>query len=171
MGLCIKAYSRAQLVSPWPQDGDYDDSVHVESSPSLLRDFPERADGLQSGLYTAQEAAFTLSIGYGGWSQWRALAAAVMLGKSVGLSDGWALKSAEEGPLGHLLCFTDSEGILGPATCARLAREAAEVRERFQSACPSSSEVSYSRLNALGIYDRVAALLAHAADDGFVLFC
>lgn len=120
MGLCITAYSRAQFVAPWPEDGDYDGSVYVTISPHSLEDFPDRADGLQPGLYTAAEAATALSIGYMGWSTWRAKVASVVLGKPVHILDSGALWTAERGPLGHLLCFADGGGILGPATCARL---------------------------------------------------
>lgn len=170
MGLSIKAYSQARLVAPWPKDGDYDSSIHTAISPHSLKDFHARANGLQPGLYTATEAATTLSIGYTGWSVWRIKVASVVLGRPVHILDSGALWVTEREPLGHLLCFVDNDGILGPATCARLVSEMAEVRARFESAHPAGDEISYSRLNTLGIYDRVAGLLAHGADDGFVRF-
>jgi len=174
MGLNIKAYSQARFVIPYPQDGNYDDSVHVAISPGLLKDFPERADGLQPGLYTATEASSTLSISYGGWSEWRAQVATVVLCRPVSpvsVIDMRALAATENRPLGHLLCFTDCYGVLGSLTCARLVHETAGVRSRFESAHPNEIAAPYARLNSLGIFDRVAELLAHAAGDGFVLFC
>lgn len=118
MGLDCTAYRKLKKIGPVAAD-DY--GAHTFTR--LDKDFPGRADEIEEG--TAYECAETFGWragSYSGYNAWRE-----MLGDLVGVEaprDGREFHAPPvDAPFAPLLNFSDCEGTLGTATCARLAAD------------------------------------------------
>lgn len=123
MGLDISYYRQAKYVREYPEDGDYD--YPNEIGAHVNPDFPEQADGLISGIYTAEDEGGFRAGSYGGYNQWRSQLAGL-----AGYTDRAAFQGSV--PPGSaflpLINFSDCEGVIGPKTSAQLAADFAEYQ-------------------------------------------
>ena len=124
MGLDISASRSAKLVrdnADKDYDG-YDDGLqHVYVNPA----FPAQADGMVSGWYKMDpedEVDFRAG-SYSGYNLWREQLAALV---DINPRDVWNAQQPPSGPFVELINFSDCEGVIGPVTSAKLARDFAE---------------------------------------------
>lgn len=130
MGLDITAARKITRLS-----GDYSgDGFYVGSQPD---EFVSQADGLEPGTYEAAETLKFRAGSYGGYNKWRE-----QLAKLAGYpavrheshyeppEDLYAAGAwdAKEGPFWELINFSDCEGVIGPKTSAKLAKDFAEFQ-------------------------------------------
>ncbi len=124
MGLDITAYKTVTFVRERTEAEEGDD---VEGLRFLYPnpDFVAHADGLAEGFYrTSDGDGETLDFragSYSGYSQWRAMLAARLVGERHDIwnnPERYAHK-----PFVALINFSDCEGMIGPATSALLAAD------------------------------------------------
>ena len=123
MGLDISAYSRLQ-------NNAGEDAVRIWRNP----DFPGRADDLQDGGMYIPKGTLQFRAGsYSGYNEWREQLAKLagypaVTNKSKPHSE--AAWQKDSGPFWELINFSDCEGTLGSAICAKLAKDFDEFEER-----------------------------------------
>ena len=166
MGLDVYAYSKVSYRAPprCPTCGS-DEYEPADFDCTLLRhsDWPERADGLAEGFYSYERKEHFRAGSYGGYSEWRTWLSELAMGASPHAV--WGNEAAyREHPFFELVSFSDCEGTIGPATCAKLAADFVEWRDRAQSSLPAGREYY------LETYERFAAAFKHAAGAGAVVF-
>lgn len=130
MGLDITAYKKVTFVRAKTEDEEGDD---VDGLTFLYRndEAPDRSDGLADGYYEIGEGAGE-SIGfragsYSGYNHWRKWLAARFVGEP---RDIWDHPEKYAGkPFLELINFSDCEGMIGPATSAKLAADFAANEE------------------------------------------
>lgn len=119
MGLDLSAYSNLQLVECSEQPCD--DHVHVYPNS----DFPGRADRLVKGCYTYGKRFHFRGGSYSGFNEWREWLSDIALGVSP--REVWDDPERFVGkPFVELINFSDCEGVIGPETSAKLAKDFAE---------------------------------------------
>lgn len=137
MGLDITAYRKAVLVeavaletmkgSNW-EHPKYDDDVHEYVCSN--KDFEERADDMKDGFYLVGKAEgeqYRFRAGsYSGYNAWRNDLS--RMGLKMTAMDLFN-SDTTEGPFFELVCFADNEGIIGPRTSAKLAKDFKEFDE------------------------------------------
>jgi hypothetical protein len=128
MGLDITAYrklTRAPEGDSLGIDARYDaELVTIYANP----DFPGREAPLENGkCYRATEEDGFRAGGYIGYSAWRERLAA-LAGYRAGYGGDWDVP--ESAPFVELVNFSDCEGVLGPAVCAKLAADFAAFQDR-----------------------------------------
>jgi hypothetical protein len=135
MGLDITAYRSVKLdteisLEAWNAgacdkfDGDGAGRVYL----CVNGEFREAADGLVDGLYVVGETFGFRAGSYSGYNEWRDL-----LAKLVGTTAKrmWARPSHFVGtPFLELISFSDCEGLMGPKTCAKLAKDFEDMAAR-----------------------------------------
>lgn len=160
MGLDITAYRQAALAPDVDVDldgypVDYETYTRAEVNP----DFPDQADGIaHHAIYRrgAEEHGFRAG-SYSGYNQWRNELASL-----VGHADARACWNSEgPSPFRELINFSDCEGIIGPKTSAKLARDFAEYDVR-------ASQVLTPWFYPL--YQKWRLAFELASDGGFVDF-
>ncbi len=121
--------------------------------------FSERADGRPEGWYTAKDVVRGPSSPYSGYGYFREQIAMRVLG--VEPQTVWNDEETYEGkPFYEIIEFADNEGAIGPVTCAKLAKDFREHREKFLD------EDTW-----LTFYDDMTACLEAASEGaGFVLY-
>lgn len=132
MGLDITAYKTVKFVRPLkPGENSHAEWPRIERL-YVNNHFVARADGLKDGLYeVSQEPDGQINFragSYSGYNRWRATLAGL-----VGTTPEaeWE-KETPSGPFHELINFADNEGIIGPVTSAKLAKDFAEWRERAE---------------------------------------
>lgn len=166
MGLDVTAHKRLRRIGAYPvTDADWnaiDDDDYVAVSPNA--NFPDRADGLEPGVYAVEGARRLHAGSYGGYNRWREQLAAL-----VGTTPQavWEAKDPS-GPFVELINFSDCEGVIGPKTSAKLAADFEGWRERAQVYAASLSD--YDSEWWLGKYREWQAVFRFAADTGAVDF-
>jgi len=154
MGLDVSAYKKVKKLDVlFDEDGeavnpetrevlDYDDYAKFYVS----RDFPAQAADIVSGAaYGFEDSAHVWSGGYGGYNNWREQLAK-LAGYPIAVYyrvPGYAPSAVEShsegafkvdsGPFHELICFTDCDGTIGPAVCAKLAKDFADWDERAKA--------------------------------------
>ena len=90
--------------------------------------FAARADGITEGCYVVNGETLSFRAGsYSGYNEWRSTLCLLVLG--VPASAVFADPGNYEGrPFYELINFSDCEGVIGPKTCAKLARDFAAHR-------------------------------------------
>jgi hypothetical protein len=131
MGLDISYYTNAVLVP----DAEVDDDGYPTDDNAVLAyvnpDFTNQADDIQhKGVYRYDDSGAFRAGSYGGYNAWRDQLAE-LAGFSSAL-DVWN-REAPEGPFVPLINFSDCEGIIGPDTSARLARDFAELQPKVDA--------------------------------------
>ncbi len=176
MGVDITAYKGARKIDcvfdidgepidPQTREPIEDDYVRPWVNP----DFPGRADDIESRSVYAYDEGDSMSMGYIGYFQWRnelARIAGYPLGKfrEFGAdrpSYCAACWNGATGPFSELINFSDSEGTIGGAVAAKLAKDFADFHERAHA----SDDAGFIRS-----YDKLRALFDLAAQGGFVRF-
>lgn len=126
MGLDITAYKDIQKVTGAyvldgePVDGagnelDYNSHVTI----CINEPFKDRADDLIDGTVCTFSEAFEFRAGsYSGYSIWREKLAELANWPKV------------KGPFWELICFSDCEGVIGPKTSAKLAKDFADYQKK-----------------------------------------
>lgn len=153
MGLDVTAYSKLELDKSVTFDMDGEPSnigddwwdTHAYIRPD--GHFHERADGLERGYYRYANKAGWRAGSYGGynrWREWLAKLAGYPLtdfdpgdGRAPDKSHAAATWGSDgvTGPFSELINFSDAEGVIGPQTSAKLARDFAEWDERARADC------------------------------------
>lgn len=140
MGLDITAYShmerlsdaeceRIRAIDNGVAEGEYDDTIrHINPNPAFVK----QADGLPDAYYkpTEQTKAHAFRAGsYSWYNAWRAHLSRFALGVEPRAT--WNAPERYAGqPFVELIHFSDCEGVIGPQTSAKLARDFAEYAER-----------------------------------------
>jgi hypothetical protein len=134
MGLDISYYRQ---IAPDANASEDDWETRVELYPNPA--FPMQADGLSQGWYaygTSDGFRAGSYSGYNDWREWLATLAGYPEDPDADdrhrHSDGASLLA--EGPFHELICFSDCEGVIGPKTSAKLAKDFAEFDDRARAA-------------------------------------
>jgi hypothetical protein len=128
MGLDISYYVNAKLAP----DAERDEN-NLPADPNLVLayvnpDFAERADALKhEAVYAYDDSGGFRAGSYGGYNAWRDKLA--QLAGFASADDVWNQGSPQEKPFVPLINFSDCEGIIGPETAARLAKDFAEHQD------------------------------------------
>lgn len=124
MGLDISYYTNTKAVPDAERD---DDGYPVDSGCVLAYvnpDFADHADSIEhEAIYSYDDSGSFRAGSYGGYNAWRDELATLAGFPSA--SQVWE-KADYDGPFEPLINFSDCEGIIGPETSARLARDFAE---------------------------------------------
>jgi len=126
-----------------------------------------RAEGLEIGkAYKVGDSWGFRAGSYGGYNEWRKVLA--QLAGVADIEDFWKREFEVEKdggrldvPFAELLAFSDCEGTLGPAVCARLAKDFAEHDERAKG---HGEDWFYD------LYETWHRAMREAAEDGFISF-
>lgn len=181
MGLDISFYQAARMlpadaiINGGIDEGKYSDGWVAYVNP----DFPAQADGLPERFAFAPEGEGRHArIGYWGYGHWQeCVARSVGYPKAEPMADEDAMAAAYRermphvtsawrghvGPLHALLNFSDCEGVIGPQTCATIAAELAEYRDRALAEMADNPR-------AAAFYDAVAEGFAIVGPTGFARF-
>lgn len=125
MGLDCTAYRQLKKIGPIADGEDAD--IHFYRH--MDKEFPGRADDIEQGVaYEAADSFGWRAGSYSGYSRWRA-----QLGDIFGYNARWCEPATvhgqgtwdvpDDGPFTELCNFSDCEGTLGTATCAKLAQD------------------------------------------------
>lgn len=145
MGLDVTAYSKIQKIDAvFDQDGapidpqtrkPIDDAVQLRAND----DFPERAADIEDGgIYSFGSLTHVAAGAYSYYNSWRdelAKLAGWPLGSYEKYGKQWpsyaaSAWEASSGPFWELLLFSDCEGTIGTAACAKLAKDFAEYQAK-----------------------------------------
>lgn len=151
MGLDIVYYAHLEAVSSDEVDND-ESYAYICVNP----DFEDQADGLETGLYDCERSGSFRAGSYRGYNLWRSRLA-ILIDKTD--YDIW---DNSEGPFAELINFSDCEGIIGPVTSAKLAKDFSEHQEIAER-----KEDSYF----LYLYNEWRKAFETAANGGCVRFC
>jgi hypothetical protein len=175
MGLGVTAYKRIKKVDcVFDEDGDPIDPttreyVDYDARAYVNPDYPARADNIEHmGIYSAEASAHVDCGAYSRYNRWRdelAKLAGWPLGSYEQYGRSWPSHAASawdatEGPFWELISFSDCEGIIGPITSAKLAKDFAEYAERAKEV----GGYFYDQ------YRQWRAAFEMAADNGMVRF-
>lgn len=143
MGLDITAYREIKKVELPDDSEEVSEAFMAEGGFRLYHnsDFPGRSNDVPEGYYTCTESDGFRAGSYGGYNAWReqlAQMAGYPKATGEGLRAGterhdqgaW---NATEGPFWEMIAFSDCEGVLGTATCAKLAKDFADWQERAEA--------------------------------------
>lgn len=138
MGLDITFY-RA-LGKPTPCTDESGECGHEDLW--VNSDFPAQSDGLKTGHYEAAEDSGRFRAGsYSGYNAWREQLAQLAgyeateyarFGTTEPLHAATVWNGAT-GPFAELINFSDCEGVIGPTTSAKLAKDFAEFDEKARA--------------------------------------
>lgn len=131
-----------------------DDGYHLSANPA----FPGRADEIKDGQYGSLAHSHFRAGSYSGYNEWRNQLA--FLAGYAGAEDAWA--NCTCGPFWELINFSDCEGVIGPVTSAKLAKDFADYQEKADE-----HESPYFR----DLYKDWRIAFETASDNGAVLFC
>lgn len=135
MGLDITAYEKVTLIRADEPGVDWDEEDGTDQLYSTH--WPERADGLVDGVYRYGGEVLGFRAGsYSGYNRWRE-----DLAKLLGTTPEKVWSDPKPGPFLELIAFADNEGVIGPVTSAKLARDFAEYAgkaETFAATLPLS---------------------------------
>lgn len=172
MGLDITYYRKMKEANgneAFDETGELkweEDWFQVYANP----DFPGREDGLNDRhAYKAEDYFGFHAGGYGGYNRWR---------EQLAELSGWPKTTYEKygkewpsfaasawdamsGPFWELICFSDCEGVIGPVTSAKLAKDFAE----FQSKADQHEDERFRNQ-----YNEWRKAFEVASDDGAVRF-
>ena len=125
MGLDVTAFEIVELVKANPTDEEREASEedHAVRYLYTVRPFTKHADGLADGLYRVTGRIFhEFSRSYSGYNRWREGLAA-LIGTTP--EDIWN-SNPPSGPFLELIHNSDCEGLIGPTTSAKLAKDFAD---------------------------------------------
>jgi hypothetical protein len=157
MGLDITAVRRAKAVPACDKKGDCYPQHHYIYP---IREFVERADGLERGCYESDEDLAFRAGSYSSYNRWREWLSQTFIGVSP--ERVWQSPTFyADKPFVELVNFSDAEGVIGPMTSAKLAQDfRAHLPE--VDAMPDDFETR--------LYRRWMYAFEMAADNGFVKF-
>jgi len=163
MGLDITACSKlTPYTGPVDDDGEPQteaDCFHVYCNPG----FVGRADGLETGYYLAAASTDFRAGSYSGYNIWRD-----HLARMAGYGSDENAWKQTGGPFWELIHFSDCEGVIGPQTSAKLAKDFQGWQERAEAYADSIGAEESSWF--LEKYTAWREAFELASDDGAVLF-
>ena len=150
MGLDVTAVSNAKRVGPLS-----DEKLEELYRPVYVNDsFASHADGLESGFYDGLEELDFRAGSYSGYNWWR---------EKLAEFAGYPAKGrAHDLPFYELINFSDCEGVIGPETSEKLAKQFEAHMARAHAEIDDECW--------LAVYHRFARAFDIAAHDGFVSF-
>lgn len=160
MGLTIRVYKnirKERKATEEDKEGIIPDKVALlYKNPH----FPLSAWDIESECVWSYSDSYKFNAGsYHGYGAWRE-----QLATLVGFPEAWEeRRKRTDLPFYGLIVFADNEGTIGPAACAKLAKDFEEWSER------ASGTVRYAW--CVGTYDRFAQAFRDAARNGAVEFC
>lgn len=177
MGLDVSAYRKISKVdcvfdaggepldreTGEPLDGDF-------TKADVNYDYPARADQIENkAVYTYEDSKAFWSGGYGRYNKWRdelAKMAGWPQGKYEQYGQSWDSHAASawqatEGPFWELINFSDCDGVIGPVTSSKLAKDFAE----YQAKAEALQDAGF-----LERYNEWRQCFEMAADAGMVRF-
>lgn len=135
MGLDISYFSKIEFVRALGES-DYADWPRERALFNVNR---LRCDGFEAGAYTAVEAGDFRAGSYSGYNEWRELLAKLTgkTARGIWIEEQKSCASdthqtPNRGPFVELINFSDCEGTIGPRTCAKLAKDFQDWRERAE---------------------------------------
>lgn len=159
MGLDITALRKVKFIA---SEADYDEMDEKGYDYAWVNtDFPERADGRESGFYFFEEQVGFRAGSYSSYNHFRDWLSQTALGVPAHVVWSNAEEYAER-PFFELIHFADNEGIIGPGPAKRLALAFAEHAE--QAKATGGDDYYYDT------YERFWRAFELAADDGLVQF-
>lgn len=176
MGLDITAYRKiTKLDAVFDSDGEPIDPTTREPIEYAMRayinnDFPKQADKIEDrAIYDAADSFGFRAGSYGGYNHWRdqlAKLAGYPLGQHEQYGkvyDSYCVEcwNGKTGPFSELINFSDCEGVIGPETAAKLAKDFAV----FQDAADKTDEHFFKEN-----YNAWRKAFEMAADAGAVSF-
>lgn len=166
MGLDITAYRKVKFVRPLKEGEDSDAEWPRLTCLCVNDDFAARADGLKDGLYeVSQNPDDTIAFragSYSGYNWWRD-----KLAEFIGTTTTaeWR-KTTPSGPFHELINFADNEGVIGPITSAKLARDFQEHRARAERMANDNPDLDWW----WDLYQKWQRAFEMAASEGAVHF-
>ncbi|HLL74857.1 MAG TPA: hypothetical protein VK421_06295 [Pyrinomonadaceae bacterium] len=135
MGLGITAHEKLAFISPKDEadaarlEQEYEDGENGVIKIWISRDFPRAADKLADGaFYRSEGKDFRFRAGaYSSYNRWRE-----SLARMIGETARRFWNDPRPGPFVELINFSDCEGVIGPETSAKLARDFQEYAERAE---------------------------------------
>ena len=175
MGLDITAYREIKKVDLPDDSEEVSEAFYAEGGFRLYHnsDFSGRADDVPEGDYICAEDLGFRAGSYSGYNSWReqlAQMAGYPKARAEGFRDG-AMRhdqgawNATEGPFWEMITFSDCEGVLGTATCAKLAKDFADWQERAEAFSASADDKWF-----ITKYNEWRAAFDLAAVGGAVMF-
>ena len=166
MGLDITAYRTAVFERAMRSDEDPDTLGNAFRFIYTVPAFAAQADGMQSGFYRVPsgDAVHAFPAGsYSGYNHWRewlcrlvhAVAPSTLWHDTTGKYAGAAFF--------ELINFADNEGVIGPKTSAKLAKDFAEWQDRADAAGAEAR-------GYLGLFNDFRKAFKLAAGNGCVKF-
>ena len=171
MGLDITAYRGLKRIAL--ENESEDDDVQLYINP----EFREQADEIDTGAHYTAGDSFGFSAGsyilYGYWREMLAKLAAYVPATADDARDDYERRwidrmpysmgawSYDNGPFVELICFSDCEGVIGPVTSAKLAKDFAD----FQANADEHPDANFRRK-----YAEWRKAFEMAADNGAVSF-
>lgn len=122
MGLDISYYRDCKRLRDVPEDGEYD--YDAETSVYVNPAFVAQADGLTDGIYSTGDGDGFRAGSYSGYNAWRQWLAGL-----CGTKAQEAFEGRYTGPMSELINFSDCEGLIGPVTSAKLAKDFAALAD------------------------------------------
>jgi hypothetical protein len=160
MGLDISAYEKVTLVHP---TNAYNEEYELPNHRFLYQSpgFIAQADGLVTGHYKVEGEEIHFRAGsYSGYNHWRNTLS-LMLGKPA--EEVW------ENPVPGPIHFSDCEGIIGPKTSAKLAKDFAEWEEKAAIFFNAQPEYQYPDW-IISKYNDFHKAFVLASNGGVVIF-
>lgn len=165
MGLDISYMSKAKLEMPYNADqDDWHDEADERGLTTIYPnpDFAEigQDDGLERGAYSGEREGGFRAGSYSGYNRWREQLSMMALG--VMPTVVWNNPDEFGGrPFYEIVHFSDCEGVIGPKTSAKLAKD---FEDHLDKARSDLDEYSF------GKYEEWLKAFQTAADDGLVRF-
>lgn len=145
MGLDITAYRGLTKIEVELEDGEpVDDEIYETHARAYVSEFRGQQDELVHGAFYAYEEDLWFRAGsYSGYNAWRETLARFAGYDATDFNDEMrgivrklhsaACWEGATGAFSELIDFSDAEGVIGPVTSAKLAKDFAEHEERARS--------------------------------------
>lgn len=125
MGLDISVYTNLEFVTSDRERDPEHEMIHIY----VNQDFPHHADNLKEGIYNGECSMGFRAGSYSGYGDFREELARLV---GVTCKDVWnGGDGADDTPFFHLINFSDCEGVIGPDTSKKLAKE---FHEHYENA-------------------------------------
>jgi hypothetical protein len=157
MGLDIRAYGRCMPIEvTFDEEGEVVETNVV--NPYVNPDFPGQAEGISSDAWYRYRDHMSFDAGsYPSYGAWRRELARV---GGYEAEDAWEGR-VTTGPFVELVFFADNEGVLGPLTSAKLARDFSDNKARARGLLEPED---------MRLYHKWLEALTMAADGGLINF-
>ena len=163
MGLDITAYEHFEMqdIDTSEMTDEQEDDLY-EQYTRVYPTFPDQAEGLDGWVTTSGKEIGFRAGSYSGYNHWRRTLSEMAYGH--GPDTLWEHPEDWKGkPFFELINFSDAEGIIGPKTSAKLAKDFRDNREKAMRFAEDNDYFG-------SLYDQWMEAFTLAADSGFVKF-